>query len=214
MCKICKQCKTEYCGEISDNFYQRKLNTDGFQKYCKRCLLAKGHKLKHFDEQNQLICAKCLIYLSEDSFDINKNGRWFRNFKDRRCKSCKKKQYEKRRVESRGSGIERLVVERYCSIRERAKKNGWIVDFDKDYLLELWEKQNHLCALTKIEMTALLFNGRTPTNMSVDRIDSTKGYTKDNIQLVCMAVNQMKSDLTYSELLFFCKNIVEHEKKD
>ena len=30
----------------------------------------------------------------------------------------------------------------------------------------------------------------------------------DNVQLVCMACNQMKNDLSIDELYSFCKNIV------
>lgn len=55
-------------------------------------------------------------------------------------------------------------------------------------------------------------SGRVPTNLSVDRIDSGLGYIKGNIQLVCMAANQMKSDLTIEQLKYFCKSILEYQK--
>lgn len=58
-------------------------------------------------------------------------------------------------------------------------------------------------------MTYKIDNGRSHTNVSIDRIDSDKGYTIDNVQLVCMAVNQMKSDLTNEELMYFCNNIIK-----
>ena len=38
-----------------------------------------------------------------------------------------------------------------------------------------------------------------PFKASLDRIDSTKGYTEGNVQWVCLAVNQMKSDKTEEE---------------
>ena len=62
-------------------------------------------------------------------------------------------------------------------------------------------------------MTYDLFKGRTPTNVSIDKIDSTKGYTKNNIQLICMECNQMKSDITEDELYDFCKSILENLDK-
>ena len=61
-------------------------------------------------------------------------------------------------------------------------------------------------------MTYYFDSGRVPTNLSVDRIDSSLGYIKGNIQLVCMAVNQMKSDLTVEQLKYFCKSILEYKK--
>lgn len=33
-------------------------------------------------------------------------------------------------------------------------------------------------------------------NISIDRINSDLGYTKDNIQLIGAMINRMKSDLT------------------
>ena len=41
-------------------------------------------------------------------------------------------------------------------------------------------------------------------NISIDRINSDLGYTKDNIQLVSAMINRMKSDLTSKEFIDFC----------
>lgn len=56
-------------------------------------------------------------------------------------------------------------------------------------------------------------NGRIPTNVSVDRIDSKKGYTRDNVQLVCMAINQMKSDLDNNTFYNLCKAVYKNAAK-
>lgn len=58
-------------------------------------------------------------------------------------------------------------------------------------------------------MTYKFYEGRVNTNLSIDRIDSSKGYTKDNVQLVTMAANQMKNDLTLDELIVMCSNIMK-----
>lgn len=81
------------------------------------------------------------------------------------------------------------------------------------YEKELWNKQNGLCAISNIPMTYTFNSGRIPTNVSVDRIDSNKSYTKNNIQLVCMAVNQMKSDLDMITFYRFCEAILLNAKK-
>ena len=36
---------------------------------------------------------------------------------------------------------------------------------------------------------------------SIDRIDSTKGYTKDNIQIISWRANRIKNDSTPEELM-------------
>ena len=46
-------------------------------------------------------------------------------------------------------------------------------------------------------------------NISVDRIDPKGIYAKDNIQLLCSQVNQMKWDLTQSEFIAFCRKVTD-----
>lgn len=50
-------------------------------------------------------------------------------------------------------------------------------------------------------------------NISVDRIDSSKGYTKDNVQLVCDIVNRMKLDLNMSKFVELCKIIYNEQNR-
>jgi hypothetical protein len=214
MCKKCTKCNTEYSTNVEEHFHKKHNTKDGLNNICRYCCLENRHKVPHVNEDGSILCTRCLIYKENDEFDIN-DKKWYRKNKDNRCKVCKKKQYHKRRIQNRGdNGIERLLTERYCALRDRAKTKGMIVGFERGYLKELWELQNGICAISGIEMTTVVFNGRVPTNISVDRKDSNIGYTKENVQLVCMAVNQMKNDLSQEELIFFCNKIVEHEKEN
>lgn len=170
-------------------------------------------KFTQYDNCGNLLCYKCNKYKSEECFDSNPKN-WFRNGKDRQCKECKKQQYIKRRLANRGKkDLNRLLLERYHGILERAAKKNLECSITLDYLRELWCKQNGLCAISNIPMTYIFNNGRIPTNISVDRIDSSRGYTRDNIQLVCMAVNQMKSDLDDNTFYDICAAIVRNAAK-
>lgn len=80
-------------------------------------------------------------------------------------------------------------------------------DLSVDYVLSLYEKQNGLCSLSGIKMTWDTLNGRVPTNLSIDRISSYIGYTKENVQLVCRIVNVMKSNLGQLEFIDLCRKI-------
>lgn len=55
-------------------------------------------------------------------------------------------------------------------------------------------------------------HGRTNTNVSIDRIDSSKGYTKDNIWLICSAVNFMKSNLNLEEFKQYYQAVINYKK--
>lgn len=62
-------------------------------------------------------------------------------------------------------------------------------------------------------MTYELDSGRVFSNVSIDQKIPGKGYTIDNIQLVCMAVNQLKSDFEMDTILYICKQIVNNYQK-
>jgi hypothetical protein len=78
-----------------------------------------------------------------------------------------------------------------------------------DNLLELWKKQEGLCAYTGLPMTA---SSNQFNTVSLDRIDSSKGYVVSNIQLICAVVNKMKMDLKEETFIHFCHKVSQHNK--
>jgi hypothetical protein len=50
---------------------------------------------------------------------------------------------------------------------------------------------------------------------SLDRLDSSKGYTADNVVLCCAFINLMKQQLTYDQFIMACRGVVQHhDSKD
>ena len=81
------------------------------------------------------------------------------------------------------------------------------VSIDQTYLMALYDSQEGLCALSNIRMTWA--TGKTsPTSISMDRIDSTKGYIDGNVRLVCVCVNAFRSTMNDDELLKMAKSLV------
>jgi hypothetical protein len=114
--------------------------------------------------------------------------------------------------------IEGKVDFLFSSIRRRCKDKGYNLDFDKDHLILLWNKQDGRCYYTNIKMNLGnhkykkdLYNLNFK-NVSVDRVDSRLGYTKDNVVLCCWGVNNMKQQMSYSELVMWSELIFKNAK--
>lgn len=87
------------------------------------------------------------------------------------------------------------------------------IKVDKYYLYDLYSMQDGKCAITGREMTFKKPGSkkkRVATNCSVDRIDSSKGYVKGNIHLVCGAENISKNRYPFKYYLTLRKNRKEH----
>ena len=70
-------------------------------------------------------------------------------------------------------------------------------------MLEIWNQQEGKCVYSKVELQPSKnkqSNNQIYT-LSVDRIDSSKGYIKDNIQFISIAMNHMKNNMTHQETL-------------
>lgn len=88
-------------------------------------------------------------------------------------------------------------------------------DLDVAYCRRMWEAQGGRCALSGLPMTGVAGGGRGPDlcKLSIDRVDSGRNYSRDNVQLVCLAVNMMKSTFTSEEFLFFAGHVHGHSKR-
>jgi hypothetical protein len=75
-------------------------------------------------------------------------------------------------------------------------------NIDAKYLYDMYLRQDGKCAITgmPIDLT---------TDASVDRIDSMKGYTKDNIWWVKKEINLMKNNLSLEEFILLCKMVAD-----
>jgi hypothetical protein len=57
----------------------------------------------------------------------------------------------------------------------------------------------------------MLYDLGSRNSVSVDRIDSSKGYVLGNIALCMKQINIMKNDSTLGELFDFCESILNNK---
>lgn len=82
------------------------------------------------------------------------------------------------------------------------------VEISIEDLQAQWERQGGKCALTGLPIR--IGSHATGRVASVDRIDNSRGYLKDNIQWVHKDVNLMKNKFDEEYFLEMCKRVVEH----
>lgn len=157
-------------------------------------------------------CSKCKEEKPKSEFSktrTNKDGLSYL------CSPCNKESSRKYRKDNAASYYERqqrkreeeptFIAQMLYNATTRAKNKGLDIDIDIPFLTSLLEESNYKCAVSGQDMTLLSLNRKkaNPFRVSLDRIDSSKGYTKENVRLVCWAVNQMKADRTEEEFAFW-----------
>jgi len=99
------------------------------------------------------------------------------------------------------------------NIKAGAKNRGWAITVSLEQLWELFIKQNSKCALSGIPIKFAKTTrgyGNGETTASLDRIDSTKGYSIDNVQWVHKDINLMKQSMSQKEFIQSCTRVFEH----
>jgi hypothetical protein len=100
---------------------------------------------------------------------------------------------------------------REFSKRVRARKSKFVGELDLDSMVNKWNNQKGLCAITNVKLILQYDDSyKTTSNnykASIDRIDSSKPYTIDNIQFVSLSVNNLKSNMASVELSEFIQII-------
>lgn len=89
-----------------------------------------------------------------------------------------------------------------------SKKRNFEYSIDIEFILNQWDKQQGLCYYTKVPMLYTSCK-KDPFQVSIDRIDSSKGYTPENTVLCCQSINYMKNDYPLEKFIEFL-NSVKH----
>jgi hypothetical protein len=117
------------------------------------------------------------------------------------CKSCCK-EGNKRSIEKKYSTFEGRITTFLRTCKESAKKRNQEFSLERQDFLEMWDEQQGLCVYTGLPME---LQPNTLFSVSVERVDNSVGYTKNNTVLVTNAVNRMKSNMEGEDFFHFCK---------
>ena len=169
-------------------------------------------------------CSKCKIDLPVSMF--NKSNGIFICY----CRQCQKNIAQKWRLKNLGKVKRREKLYRYNHRDDRRRQHTiwyrqWVSTMKSRF--SNWKKsacrRNISFDLTLEQISsfplvchytgkALTLEGNYPNTISLDRVDSSKGYTITNVVFCCSFVNIMKHKLSYKDFLLTCKTIAEYHK--
>ncbi len=95
-------------------------------------------------------------------------------------------------------------------IQESASQRNLKFEINIEYLEELINKQNFKCAISGITLICGYVDLRYLT-MSLDRIDSSKGYIKGNVQWVHKDINMMKQNYAQNYFIELCLKVAQNQ---
>lgn len=187
-------------------------------------------------KRNRDICRECGAKRDEREFVKGKNlcldcksklHEQYREENGERLKKYRREYWKERGPEARAQCVRDTIerspeaflralhseITRKC--RHKQAKEGkrsfvsLIVDIDYNYLTKLWAEQEGKCAILGLPME---HKRHSMKSISIDRIDSSKGYTPGNVQLVCQCINRMKNTHSNEEVRTILDEYVQNRK--
>ena len=157
-------------------------------------------------------CSKCQTTKTLSEFNKTKTNKDGLSYL---CKDCNretakayrqrnhKRYYENQKAKRAEENV--FISQTLYNLKTRSKKKGLEVTVTQEFLLELLQASEYKCSVTGLSMNLETHPRKkaNPFKASLDRKDSAKGYTQDNVQWVCWSVNQIKSDKTEKEFEFW-----------
>lgn len=130
-----------------------------------------------------------------------------------RSKNCgkHKRKYGKDNHSFKGYG--QLTGQHWSVIKSNARKRNIEFDIDIEYVYNLLIEQNFKCKISGIDIELEQRSNRRWT-ATLDRIDSSKGYIKDNVQWLHKDINKMKWAFDQKLFIDYCRIITENNKND
>jgi len=165
---------------------------------------------------NEKLCKKCNTSKDISEFYKNKNKKDGYHYM---CKSCSKIELQIYRSKNKDKAkkYRELNKNKFKEYYKLKSKQNWVLNREKVLISNYTKKDNNrnlVCDLTiewmkeNISNKSCIYCGDTE-NLGCDRIDNTKGHTKDNVVPCCASCNKTRGDrFSFEEMILIGKTII------
>jgi len=176
-------------------------------------------------------CTACGIEKQLLEFEEHYQGRDGRRSQCRTCVSSRRSKYfkdvyyadpvnrQKKRVSDQAyeKSTPRAALRRALNLARKrdAELRPAANTMTTEDVMALWERQGGRCALSGIPMRWGRENsklGPSPTSVSLDRIDQSRGYEAGNVRLVCFRINIFRGDMNDDEMFEMLEKFYQNVK--
>jgi len=206
--KVCTKCKME---KSLNQFGRHRGHKDGLNTQCKKCVNQGSkqyykrnrdyykQKRQEFKEENPRYCLK---YREENAEkERERLQTYYQNNKERvktQVKEYRKNNPEYWEKQSLYKKKNALQYKLY-SCKATDKRGNREFNIDKAYIIQLAKHQNGRNLFTGTPIQWIIETGKAKRtgahrSSSIDRINSSKGHVKENVQIVELWVNRLKLD--------------------
>ena len=129
------------------------------------------------------------------------------------CYSCRTAANNKKRIGTKAKeknpawkGFGCVPGKVFSKLKRDAESRDLPFEITIEDIYKQYNQQQELCAFSGLH---IVFG----STASVDRIDSSKGYTTDNIQIVHKDLNMMKRDMDNMDFILWCRAVARWTNK-
>ena len=183
---MCKQCDSKQ--------KEPSMTREAVRQRRKRLVANPQHPVKSWSPYRT--CTRCGEAKNRSKFTPRPNG----GDNGSICKACK--------VGYRDS-VEGRAKNMLSGSRKRSAKKGLTHDLTSEWLSERLERG--VCEATGLPLElqgGRLNGGYRPLTPSLDRTDTTKGYTMDNVKVVCWMYNAAKGTGTHEDVMKLAEALI------
>lgn len=137
----------------------------------------------------------------------SKSGDWYKELREQDPTGYRELMDKKyaNRLGQLNTDPDKFAQMKFTKQRSGAKERKLQWDLTKEQVHKMIKETTHC----QVSGRKVMLEVGHPDGASIDRIDSTRGYTIDNVQITSQLINKARGEMTVDEFVKMCRDVVE-----